>query len=162
MIGVVTMTALAEETNSTTTDTTTSTLNQYQNAQQFQGNMQMGDQGFGMGMQGRGHGNEMGPMGGMNSNIEVSSEYNATVNTILSSDTDVANLISQGYTVRSINPIIKSVIGADGTITTKASTATVIMQNGTVGIAKITIDITNAKVTYIETITRTIIDKTSS
>jgi hypothetical protein len=125
--------------------------------------MQMGEQGFGMGMQGRGHGHEMmGTMGGMNSNIEVSSEYNSTVNTILSSDSDVANLISEGYTVSSINPIVKSIIGSDGTITTKASTATVIMQNGTSGIAKITVDVTNAKVTYIETITRTVIDKSSS
>jgi hypothetical protein len=119
--------------------------------------MMIGEQGFGMGPRGRGgHG-----IGGMGS-IEVSSEYNATVNAILDADTDVQNLISEGYDVTSIHPIIKSVIGADGAVTAKAATAMVLLQNGTSGYATVSVDVTNAKVTKIVIITRTVIDKTSS
>jgi len=99
----------------------------------------------------------MGSMG-----VEVSSEYNATVNAILDADTDVQNLISEGYCVTSIHPIVKSVIGADGAVTIKATTAMVLLQNGTSGIATVSVDVINAKVTEIVVITRTVIDKTSS
>ena len=99
-----------------------------------------------------------GPMG----NIEVSSAYNQTVSNILGNDTDVKNLVSQGYNVTSINPILISTIGADGTLTTKASTAIVTMQNGTSGFATVSVDITNAKVTQITVITRTVIDKSTT
>ena len=125
--------------------------------------MIMGDQGFGVGpgrMTGPGGRSDMfgGPMG----NIEVSSAYNQTVSNILDNDTDVKNLVSQGYNVTSINPILISTIGADGTLTTKASTAIVTMQNGTFGFATVSVDITNAKVTQIIIITRTVIDKSTT
>ena len=94
--------------------------------------------------------------------IEVSSEYTATVNTILDSDTDVQNLIAEGYNVTSIRPIIKSAIEVDGTLTTKATTAIVTLQNGTSGHATVNVDITEAKVTQIVIYTRTVIDKTAS
>jgi hypothetical protein len=94
-------------------------------------------------------------------NIEVSEEYTATVNAILGKDNDVTNLVSQGYNVTAIKPIIKTVIGADGTVTTKATTAVVFMQ-GTSGFATVKVDVTNQAVTEIVTITRTVIDKTSS
>lgn len=99
-----------------------------------------------------------GPMG----NIEVSSAYNQTVTNILGNDTDVQKLVSQGYNVTTINPILSSKIGADGTLTTKASTAIVTMQNGTSGFATVSVDITSAKVTQIEIITRTVIDKSTT
>jgi len=99
-------------------------------------------------------------MGGMG-NIEVSEEYTAAVNAILVKDSDVANLVSQGYNVTAIKPIIKTVVGADGTVTTKATTAVVLMQ-GTSGFATVKVDVTNQAVTEIVTITRTVIDKTSS
>jgi hypothetical protein len=125
IIGGLIMTTQATETNSTTSDTSTSTtadLNS--NASNFQlwgmSDMMTGDQGFSGGLGfGRGHGGH-GPgfMGGMG-NIEVSSEYIENVNAILNNDTDVQNLISQGYNVTSINPIVKNVIEADGTLATK-------------------------------------------
>ncbi len=157
VIGAVTMTALAADTNSTDNSTTsTADQNQFINNQQ-PANMQMGDmQGFGMG---RGH--MAGFMGGING-VEVSDEFAANVNTILNSDSDVANLISQGYNVTSINPVLKTVIEGDGTLTTKATTATVILQNGDSGYSIVNVDIANAKVTYIETITRTVIDKSGN
>jgi hypothetical protein len=155
-------TANATETNSTTSDSSTLTaadLGNATNALPFggMGEMIMGDQGFGRGPGGHRHGF----MGGFG-NIEVSSEYTANVNVILNNDTDVQNLISQGYNVTSINPIVKNVIEADGTLTTKATTAIVTLQNGTSGYATVGVDVSQAKVTQIVIITRTVIDKTTS
>lgn len=100
-------------------------------------------------------------MGGMG-RIEVSSEYTATVNAILNSDTDIQKLIAEGYNVTSIRPVIKCTVEADGTVTTKATTAIAILQNSTSARAIASVDITNAKVTQIVTFTRTIIDKSTT
>jgi hypothetical protein len=164
IVGELMVTAQATETNSAATDTnTTVTTYQSSDAAVLQywdvgGNM-TGEQGFGGGP--RGHGGGGGFMGGMG-NIEVSSEYTANVNAILEADTDVQNLISEGYNVTSIHPMVKDIVEADGTIATKANTATVMLQNGTSGYATVSVDIENAKVTQIVIITRTVIDKTSS
>jgi hypothetical protein len=157
VIGGLVMTTQATVSNSTTS--TVEDLNG--DANMFQG-MIAADQGFGgeMGF-GRGHGGHGGFMGGMG-NIEVSSEYTANVNTILDGDSDVQDLISQGYNVTSINPIVKNVIEADGTLVTKATTASVTLQNGTSGYATVSVDVEQAKVTQIVIITRTVIDKTSA
>jgi hypothetical protein len=55
-------------------------------------------------------------------------------------------------------PEIKAVIDGNGTVTTQATNATVLMV-GPSGYATIRIDVTNNKVTQIETITRTVINK---
>ena len=156
------MTALAD-TNSTSTDTTTDTSTSLDTTiPQFGNSMKMmdGGQGFGGGPGGRGHGPES--MGSGMSNIEVSDEYTANVNAILSNDTDVANLISEGYNITSINPVVKNVIQGDGTLVTKATTAIVTMENGDSGIATVKVDIENSAVLKITIITTTVIDKTSS
>lgn len=159
LLGVVTMTTLAETNQTSTgTSTTTPTATDTTTAPP-DGGMQMMDQGGMGGHGGKGPGMEM--MGGIGV-VEISQEYNATVTAILENDTDTANLLSQGYTVATIHPMIKTVIGGDGTVTAKATTATVILTNGTTGIARVTVDIENSKVTYIETVTRTVIDKSSS
>jgi hypothetical protein len=157
IFGGLAMTAFAVETETATTDTTTTAAadaeSQAENLQSSgMAEMMMRDQGFG-----RGHCGS----GGMG-NIEVSSEYTATVNAILDSDTDVQNLIAEGYNVTSIRPVIKNVIEADGTLSTKATTAIVTLQNGTSGYATASVDITAAKVTQIVILTRTVIDKTTS
>ena len=100
-----------------------------------------------------------GSRGGPIDNIEISSAYNQTVNNILGNDTDVQNLVSQGYNVTSIRPILTSTISADGTVTTQATTAMVTLQNGTSGYATVSVDITNVKVTQIVILTRTVINK---
>jgi hypothetical protein len=158
-VGALTFTAFAADAKSTSTTTSTSTVDQSQSVNQLQfGAGMMADmQGFGGGP--RGHGG--GFMGGM-ANIEVSSEYAANVNSILNNDTDVQNLISQGYNVTSINPIIRNIVEADGTIATKATTAVVLLQNGTSGYATVNVDVANTKVTQIVIVTRTVIDKSSS
>lgn len=173
VIGGLAATSFAAEANSTTSVTSTSEavttgsvastagteLNGNLTDFQFwgMGGMMMDEQGFGGGH--RGHG--PGSMGGMG-NIQISSEYTTTVNSILNNDTDVQNLITEGYNVTSIRPIIKSVIGADGTVATKATTAVVTLQNSTSGLATASVDIEQAKVTQIVIITRTVIDKTTS
>jgi len=94
--------------------------------------------------------------------LEVSSEYTASVNAILEADTDVQNLISEGYNLTSIKPIIKSVVAADGMITFKANTAIAFLENGVSGHAVARIDVENASVLKIVLTTITVIDKTSS
>jgi hypothetical protein len=161
IVGGFLLTAHAE--NSTTTALSTSTtnldeLNTTASVIPFwgMGSMRMGEQGFGPGP--RGHGPQRNGYG----NIEVSSEYTQKVNDILNNDTEVQNLVTQGYNVTSIRPIIKNIIAADGALTTKATTATVTLQNGTSGIAVANVDIEQEKVTQIVILTRTVIDKTNS
>ncbi len=103
-----------------------------------------------------------GGFGGEMSAVTISSGYNQTISNILGNDTDVQNLVTQGYNVTVIHPIVSSTINADGTITTAASTAEVLMQNGTYGYAVVKVDVTNAKVTQIVIVTRTVIDKSTS
>jgi hypothetical protein len=73
----------------------------------------------------------------------------------------VQNLIFEGYNVTAIKPIIGSVVEADGTVATKASTAVVSLE-GTSGHATVNVDVENATVTRIVITTVTVIDKTSS
>jgi hypothetical protein len=164
IVGELMVTAQATETDSTATDTkTTATADQSSGMAVLQywdvGGDMTREQGFGGGP--RGHGDGGGFMGGVG-NIEVSSEYTANVNAILTVDTDVQNLVSEGYNVTSIHPIVRNIVEADGTIATKATTATIMLQNGTSGFATVSVDVENAKVTQIVIITRTVIDKTSS
>jgi hypothetical protein len=159
------MTAFAAtDTNSTditTDDTVNTSACQGMNQMRFAGNMMM-EQGFGGFSRGPGGNGRQGGfmMGGMG-NYEVSAEYTDAVNAILDSDSDVQNLVSQGYNVTAINPIVKTVIEADGTVATKATTAVVYMQ-GTSGFATVKVDVTNAAVTQIVTVVRTVIDKSTS
>jgi hypothetical protein len=157
IIGGLIVTTQASDTDSTTS--TSENLDSDFNALQ---NMITGDMGFGGGRGfGRGPRGHEGFMGGI-SNIEVSSEYTDNVNAILDADTDVQDLVAQGYNVTSIKPLVKNVIEADGTLATKATTADVYLQNGTDGYAKVSVDVEQAKVTQIVIITRTVIDKTST
>ncbi len=161
-VGVFAAFAADSNSTNTTNKTTNITLPEQfsdPSVTQFGAGMMADMQGFGAGP--CGHGGPRGFMGEM-TNIEVSSEYTAKINAILNNDSDVKNLISQGYNVTTINPLIKNVVEGDGTITTKATTAVVLLQNGTSGHATISVDVTNAKVTQIVTITRTVIDKSSS
>jgi len=91
--------------------------------------------------------------------IEVSDEYKTAVTNIVENDTDVQTLLSQGYNVTRIMPIIKTVIDADGTLTTKATSATAILEKGTTGIAFVSVDLSQNKVTQIVTYTKTVIEK---
>jgi hypothetical protein len=84
---------------------------------------------------------------------------NQTVMNIVNNDSDVQNLLTQGYSVQGAIPIIKSVVQGDGTVVTSATNAVVMLANGTAGRAEVYVDVTNAKVTQIVITTRTVITK---
>jgi hypothetical protein len=91
--------------------------------------------------------------------IEVSEEFKQTVTNIAENDTDVQNLITDGYNVTSVRPIIKTVVDAEGNVVTKATSAVLILQKDTTGYASVMVDIEQAKVTQIVILTRTVINK---
>jgi hypothetical protein len=90
--------------------------------------------------------------------IQVSSDFTANVTNIAKNDSDVQNLLNQGYNITSIHPVISTTIDGNGNIVTKASTADLILL-GTNGRALVVVDLTQAKVTKIVTFTMTEIDK---
>ncbi len=114
-----------------------------------------GGMGFGRhGMGGFGHGG-FGVAGG----IEVSEDFITNVTNIANSDSDVQNLLNSGYNITAVIPMFKTIVDGNGNVATQATTAVVMLQNGTTGRAIVTVDLTQSKVTQIETITRTIITK---
>ena len=56
-------------------------------------------------------------------------------------------------------PIVKTVIDAEGNIATKATNATVLLEKDTTGIAFVSVDLSQNKVTQIITYTKTVIEK---
>ena len=118
--------------------------------------------GWGMGMMmpeayGGPHG-RMGGRGGFRF-IEVSDEFKENVLNIANADSDVQALLTDGYNITQVRPIIKSVVEADGTVVTKATSAIVMLEKDTTGRATALVDIEQAKVTEIVILTRTVIDK---
>jgi hypothetical protein len=84
--------------------------------------------------------------------IQVSSAFTQNVTNILNSSTDVKALLSQGYNVTSIRPVITTTINGNGNVVMQATSANVILQ-GPNGRAFVVVDLTTAKVTKIVTIT---------
>jgi hypothetical protein len=105
-----------------------------------------------------GSGDNTGAFTGSTNGIEISSDYIANVTAILDNDTNVAKLLTEGYNVTSVNPIIQNVINGDGTITMQASTAVVTLQDGNSGYATAQVDLNSGTVTQLVIITRTEID----
>jgi hypothetical protein len=130
----------------------------------------MGFGGPGMGGGFHGHGGFGGGCGGFNGGfggfgenfingtaqgygqIQISPAFTANVTSILNSSTDVQALVTQGYNVTSIRPIVTSTLDGNGNIVTQATSANVILQ-GTNGRALVVVDLTTAKVTKIVTTT---------
>jgi hypothetical protein len=71
-------------------------------------------------------------------------------------------LLNDGYNITGVRPIIKTRIGASGEVTTKASSAILMLEKDTIGRASVFVDMENAKVTQIVVLTRTVIDKSST
>jgi len=120
--------------------------------------------GGGFGGMGFGGGHRSGPteaFGGLGA-IEVSEEFEQKVTDIAENDSDVQNLLADGYNITAIRPIIKNVVDADGYVTTKATSAIVMLQKDTSdasGFASVSVDVEAAKVTQVVISTRTVIDK---
>ena len=91
--------------------------------------------------------------------VEISEEYRSRVLEILSSDEDVAKLLSEGYNVTSVRPVIKAYIAADGTVTLKASQALVTLVKKGEGVAVALVDLDQGKVVKLVVYSKTIIEK---
>ena len=91
--------------------------------------------------------------------IEVSEEYKENVINIAKNDSDVQKLLADGYNITGIRPIIKTVIEADGDVVTKATSAIVMLRKDATGSASVLVDLAKGKVTRIEILTRTVIEK---
>jgi hypothetical protein len=146
IMGGLLLTTHATETNFTTSTATNSlTLGNETSALPFWG---FGGTGFGR------HG-----CGGDFGAVEVSAEYKANVTSIAKNDTDVQNLFAQGYNITTIRPVIQNVIDGNGYVSTKVTTAIVLLQKGTSGFASVRVDLEQGKVTEIVITTRTVIQK---
>ena len=96
---------------------------------------------------------------GLNGPVTVSQEYINNVINIAKNDSDVQNLLANGYNITGVRPIISSTVQADGTVVTKATTAIVMLSQNTTGRALVTVNVEEAKVTRIVILTRTVIEK---
>jgi len=91
--------------------------------------------------------------------VEVSEEFKQNVVNIAQNDTDVQNLLNEGYNITAVKPIIKNVVEGDGTVVTKATSAILILEKDTTGRASVWVDLEQEKVTRIEILTITVIEK---
>ncbi len=106
------------------------------------------------------HGHGCGCSGwGFGRPITVSEEYKTNVINIAQNDSDVQNLLADGYNITDVRPIIATTVEGDGTVTMKATTAIVILEKDTTGRAFVTVNVEEGKVTEIVILTRTVIEK---
>jgi hypothetical protein len=96
---------------------------------------------------------------GFHDYFEVSSEYEENVTSIAKNDTDVQALLNDGYNITGVRPLIKATVEASGDVVTKATTAIVMLEKSETGRASVWVDLEQGKVTKIEILTRTVIEK---
>jgi hypothetical protein len=121
------------------------------------------DNGYFLGGHGRGgwQGCGIGPW----TSITVSQGFKDNVINIARNNTDVQNLLNEGYNITAVRPIINATVEADGTVTLKATSAIVTLTQSTTsqnttgtGRAFVWVNIEEAKVTRIVILTRTVIE----
>ena len=102
---------------------------------------------------------------GLGESLNVSQAFENNVVSIAKNNTDVQNLLSEGYNITSVRPIITGTVEANGTVTFTATSATVTLTQSTTnqnttstGRAVVWVNIEQAKVTKIVTTTRTVIE----
>ena len=120
------------------------------------GPMMMGVETRGMGGP---RGMERGPGGFGPEAIQVSADFTANVTNIAQSDSDVQTLLSQGFNITSIHPVVTTTIDGNGNVVTKASTANVLLEGNNGSRSFVVVDLDQAKVTKIVTLTVTEINK---
>lgn len=91
--------------------------------------------------------------------FEVSDEFRDNVVNITKNDTDVLNLLNDGYNITGVRPIIKTAVEGDGSVVMKATGAIVMLEKNTTSHAIVKVDVENAKVTEIIILTKTVIEK---
>lgn len=147
--------AYANNVNGDTNATTTITTPAYNDNGYF-----MGGSGHG-----GGHGCGMDPW----TSITVSQGFKDNAINIAKNDTDFRNLLSQGYNITDVRPLINATVEADDTVTLKAASAIITLMQSpttaqnttttTMGRALVWVNIDQAKVTRIVTMTKTVIEK---
>jgi len=113
------------------------------------------------GCHGRGHGFGMRGFGWRGPPVTVSEEYKDNVINIAQNDSDVQALLTGGYNITDVRPIIGATVEADGAVTMKATTAVLVLEKDTAGRAFVTVNTEEGKVTKIVILTMTVIDKSS-
>jgi hypothetical protein len=93
--------------------------------------------------------------------LEVSEDFKQKVLGIAESDSDVKNLLSEGYNITVIRPIVKAFVQGDGTVTVKATGAVLLLSKDKTGWANVEVDVEAGKVTKIIIHSRTVIQKGS-
>jgi len=89
----------------------------------------------------------------------VSSDYESKVLAILESDPDASKLLSEGYNVTAIRPIVKAVVSGTGEVSLKATRAVVLLKGPSGSLARVLVDVEQGKVLEIVTLARTVIRK---
>lgn len=107
------------------------------------------------------HGHGGGPGGGPGGfmAVTVSQEFKDNIINIMQNDTDVQQLLADGYNITDVRPIISATVEGHGTVTMKAISAIVVLSKDTTGRATVWVNLEQAKVTRIEILTRTVIEK---
>ena len=90
--------------------------------------------------------------------MEVSEEYTSKVLDILKSDPDASKLLSDGYNVTAVRPIVTLSVAGDGTVTLRATQAVVTLSKDS-SWAVVRVDMAQGKVISITAVTRTVIKK---
>ncbi len=104
-----------------------------------------------------GRGNSKGSTGLINTRIavlpkiEVSEEFKERVINVAKGDPDVQKLHDEGYSIMGIIPIIKAIVQEDGTLMTKATGATIMLQKDVIRRAVVNVDLEKEKVMEIVT-----------
>jgi heme/copper-type cytochrome/quinol oxidase subunit 2 len=93
--------------------------------------------------------------------LEVSEDFKQRVLGIAESDSDVKNLLSEGYNITAIRPIVKAFVQGDGTVTVKATGAVLLLSKDKTGWANVEVDVEAGKVIKIIIHSRTVIQKGS-
>jgi hypothetical protein len=91
--------------------------------------------------------------------IEVSEEFKEEMIEIATSDEDVQDLLAEGYNITRVRPIIRSIVEADGSVVTEATSAIVMLSKDSTSKAFVSVDLEEGTVTRIVILTRTVIEK---
>lgn len=98
---------------------------------------------------------------GPNGRLEMSTEYEENVIAIAESDPEVQEYLADGYSFKGLRPLIKSIVDADGDVTTKATNAVYILESeDTTDHVAVWVDLDAGSVTKIVIFTRTVIERT--
>ena len=91
--------------------------------------------------------------------FEVSEEFKQNAIDIAEADTDVQDLLVDGYSVARVRPMLRARVEGNGDVETTADKAVVVLEKDTADRAFVHVDLTEARVTKIVILTQTVIDK---